>query len=54
MGRPKKDSKNLNIKMDVQLYETLEKYAEVQGQTKTTAVERILREHFIKEGFIEK
>ena len=29
--------------MDVQLYETLEKYAEVKGQTKTTAVEHILR-----------
>ena len=40
--------------MDVQLYETLEKYAKVKGQTKTTAVEHILRELFIKEEFIEK
>ena len=39
MPRPKKP---LNILMDEQIYQKLEKYLEESGQTKTAAVERIL------------
>lgn len=44
MPRPKKDSKPLNINLDTKLYNALEKYCEEMGQTKTTAIERILAE----------
>ena len=44
MARPRKDSKPLNIKMDAELYERFEKYCDDMGQTKTTAVERIIAE----------
>ena len=42
MARPKKESKPFNIKMSADLYDRLEKYCYEMGQTKTTAVERIL------------
>ena len=42
MARPKKESKPFNIKMSVEIYDRLEKYCDEMGQTKTTAVERIL------------
>ena len=42
MARPKKESKPFNIKMSAGLYDRLEKYCDEMGQTKTTAVERIL------------
>lgn len=44
MPRPKKDSKPLNINLDSKIYTALEKYCEEKGQTKTTAIERILAE----------
>lgn len=53
MPRPRKDNKPLNIRLDAQLYDVLEEYAEVKGQTKTMAVERCLKEAFIKEGFMK-
>lgn len=42
MARPKKESRPFNIKMSAELYDRLEKYCDEMGQTKTTAVERIL------------
>ena len=42
MARPKKESRPFNIKMSAELYDRLEKYCNEMGQTKTTAVERIL------------
>lgn len=49
MARPKKDSHAFSMKMSAEVYERLEKYCEEKGQTKTTAVERILNEAFDKE-----
>lgn len=46
MPRPKKDYKALNIKIDRTIYEQLEKYCEITGQSKTVAVERILDKAF--------
>lgn len=43
MSRPKKDSKPLNINLAKGLYDRLAKYADDLGQTKTMAVERILK-----------
>lgn len=45
MAREKKDAKNLNIKLDRALAERFEAYCMELGQTKTTAIERILRKH---------
>ena len=46
MTRAKKEGKYLNIKINAEIYKRLEKYCEDLGQTKTTAVERILTKHF--------
>lgn len=45
MGRSKKDAKVLNIKLDRNIYDRFERYADELGQTKTTAIERILSKH---------
>ena len=45
MGRQKKDSKPINLNLDRLLVEQLEQYCEEVGQTKTTALERILRKY---------
>ncbi len=45
MSREKKDSKSLNIKLDRSLSERFEAYCLELGQTKTTAIERILIKH---------
>ena len=45
MPREKKDSKSLNIKLDRTLSERFEAYCLDLGQTKTTAIERILIKH---------
>lgn len=45
MSREKKDSKSLNIKLDRCLSERFEAYCLDLGQTKTTAIERILIKH---------
>ena len=46
MGRPKKKSQILNIRLADDVYENLSKYSEDTGQTKTLAVERILSKAF--------
>ena len=48
MPREKKDGHYINCNIERELYEKFEKYAEEMGQTKTTALERILK------GFFEK
>lgn len=46
MPKPKKDWKALNIKIQSEVYEQLEKYCEDTGLSKTVAVERILSKAF--------
>ncbi len=46
MARPKKNYKPLNIKMNKEIYDLLDDYCEEKGQTKTMAVERILKKFF--------
>ena len=46
MPKPKKDWKALNIKIQSEVYEQLEKYCEETGLSKTVAVERILSKAF--------
>ena len=47
MARPKsKESKAVNINMDVTVLQDLEKYCEETGLTKTTVIERILKQYF--------
>ena len=50
MARTKKDAKILNIKLDREIHEQLEKFCEESGLTKTIAVERILQ-HYFQEYF---
>ncbi len=45
MARPKKDYQSLNVKLDSAIMERFRKYCEELGQTKTTALERILQKH---------
>lgn len=45
MPRAKKDGKYLNCYLDRSLLERLASYAEDKGQTVTTALERILKQH---------
>ena len=42
MPRPKKDSKILNIRLDKEISDKLERFCEESGQSKTVAVERFL------------
>lgn len=46
MPKPKKNWKALNIKIQSEVYEQLEKYCEETGLSKTVAVERILSKAF--------
>lgn len=47
MARPKvKDSKQLNVKIDVRVLERLEAYCAETGLAKTVAIERILMKFF--------
>ena len=47
MARPKsKESKSVNINMDVAILARLEEYCEQTGLPKTTAIERILKQYF--------
>ena len=47
MARPKsKDSKAVNINIDVSVLARLEQYCEETGLPKTTAIERILKQYF--------
>ena len=45
MPRPKKDYQSLNVKLDSTIMERFKKYCDIMGQTKTTALERILQKH---------
>lgn len=42
MPRPRKDYKPLNVKLDSTIMSRFEQYCDTMGQTKTTALERIL------------
>ena len=53
MSRPKKDGMYINYYVDRELVEKLRKYAEEKGQTMTTALERILKDFLIKQGYIK-
>ena len=46
MGRPAKDSKALNLRLDSKVCDRLKEYCQETGITKTTAVERILTAYF--------
>lgn len=46
MVKQKKDSKTLNCNIERAIYEQLEQYCDEVGQTKTMAVERILKQFF--------
>lgn len=47
MARPKsKESKAVNINMDITILQELEKYCEETGLAKTVAIERILKQFF--------
>lgn len=45
MARPRKDYKALNVKLDSKIMERFVQYCNDLGQTKTTALERILKKH---------
>jgi hypothetical protein len=45
MPRAKKDGKYIHIYADREIIERLTAYAEEKGQTVTTALERILKQH---------
>lgn len=44
MGKQKKDGKSLNCVIERSIFEQLEAYCDKVGQSKTTAVERILKQ----------
>lgn len=46
MSRKKKCGRHINYYIEKDIYDEFEKYAESQGQTMTTALERILRHYF--------
>lgn len=46
MSRTKKDAKLLNIKLDREIHEQLERFCEESGMTKTRATEKILAQFF--------
>ena len=48
MGRPAKNGKALNLYIEAEIADRLEKYCEDTGIKKTTAVERILTAYFDK------
>ena len=47
MARPKsnKERKPINCNIDVEVYAALDEYCKEVGQTRTTAVERILKQY---------
>ena len=50
MAKPKKDGRYINFFLDRNLFNRLSLFAEQKGQTKTLAIERILKERLDKEG----
>ena len=51
MPRQKKDGHYINCYLDTQVYDTLCRYANDVGQTKTLAIERILKQYFEANGY---
>lgn len=49
MAREKKDGVHVNMYLSRQVWDKLKEYAEIKGQSLTTAVERILIEHLSHE-----
>lgn len=47
MARPKKNGTYLNVCIDTEIYEELEKLCSDAGQTKTAAVERAITEYIL-------
>lgn len=45
MGKRKKDGRYISLYIDTTVADELEEYCEAMGQTKTTAIERILHKH---------
>ena len=43
MARPKKEGKKVSFYMDAEIVERLDEYCEEMGQSKTLAVERIIK-----------
>lgn len=54
MPRVKKNYKNISLKMDAKIHAMLVAYADDKGQSLTTAIERILKERFDKEGYSDR
>lgn len=54
MAQKKKDGVRVNFYMNRELSEKLDAYAEEMGQTKTTALERILNAFFKEQEKTEK
>lgn len=50
MTREKKDSKNFTCKFDREIFERLEEYCKLTGQSKTAVVERAV-EKYVDERF---
>jgi predicted DNA-binding protein len=48
MSRVKKDARFLNMKLDREIYDRLEKFCEETGMTKTMATEKIMDQFFEK------
>ena len=48
MARPKKEGRKVSFYMDAEIVERLDRYCDEMGQTKTVAVERILKAHLDK------
>ena len=48
MSRVKKDARFLNMKLDREIYDRLEKICEETGMTKTMATEKIMDQFFEK------
>ena len=46
MSRVKKDARFLNMKLDREIYDRLEKFCEETGMTKTMATEKIMDQFF--------
>ena len=49
MAREKKDGVHVNMYLNRQVWDRLKEYADIKGQSLTTAIERILIEHFARE-----
>lgn len=54
MARPTKDSTPVNIKMDTEVYQMLEKYSIEAGMTKTIVIERAVKEYVEKHSLTNK